>query len=166
MGEQIKQFVSRHWFQLAILVVVFFIAWIVYNALVIQPNQARREEAAMTIAAQLDAQTKESERQANLDQCLAESEYEKTSSHLWLCSSLERVPKSCGEVFGGASSIFEALGNYRAHFKTTASDEPTLFEKFDVYIETCNCGLEKYRRDEIDQEKSERDKLCLAKYGK
>lgn len=161
-----QEFVKKHWFQLGILAIGFFIAWIVYSSLVIQPEKARQEEAAQQETARITAETNEKERQANLDLCLAESEYERTSSHLWTCSSLERTPKSCGEVFGGASSVFEALGNYATHFKTNASIDPKYFDKFDAFIKTCNCGLEKYHRDEFDQEKSEKDKLCLFKYGK
>lgn len=161
-----EDFIKKHWFQLGILAIGLFVAWIAYSSLVIQPERARQEEVAQQEAARIAMEIKEKERQVNLEQCLAESKYGKTSSHLWMCSSLGRTSKSCGEVFGGASSVLEAFGNYETYFETNASVDTNIVEKFNAYTETCNCGLEKYRRDEFDQEKSEKDKLCLVKYGK
>lgn len=164
MSNMAKEFFLKHWFQLGILAVGLFIAWIAYSAFVLQPAADRQAEERAIVA----AQTKEEERQTKLDTCLQESEYQRSSAHLALCGdpNVGRVPSSCQTIYGGATSVFEVLGNYAEYFDTNVTKDPDFFDKYEKYSKSCNCGLEKYRRDEMDQAKSERDKLCLAKYGK
>jgi len=161
-----REFMKKHWFKLSLLALGIFTVWTVYSALVIQPEKARWEETLRAEATRLAEESNERLRQANLELCLSESEYQETSSHLWMCSSIGRVQKSCGDVFGGARSIFDALNNYRTVFGVSITQQQDIASKFETFIETCNCGLEKYRRDELGQEKIDRDKLCIEKYGK
>ena len=168
MNERIKSFVIKHWFQLGLLAVAIFIAWLLYDVLVVKPERIHQQEITMKITAEMAAETKEKERQEKLDTCLQESEYERNSAHLALCGdpNVGRAPSSCHTIYGGVTSVFEALGNYAEYFETNVKEDPDFFDKYKKYSKSCNCGLEKYRRDEMDQAKSERDTLCLARYGK
>lgn len=164
-----SQFVRENWFKLGILLVGIIIAWIVYNALVVQPrNQARFEEGK--VAAEKEAEQKRAD---SLQTCLAESEYLRSASHLALCGdpNVGRTGKSCYNVFSGATSYLDALGSYKAEFNELDSDNYAdnslrIAQAFSDFRDKCNCGLEKYRRDALDTEKDKRDDICFKTYGK
>ncbi len=180
-----EDFIIKHWFQLSILVVVLFITWTAYSALVLQPEKDRQEEASRQEAIKIAEQ----EKQEKLETCLAESEYERNTGHIALCGdpNIGSSPTSCRRVFGGTKNYSELLDKFSEEFPNSLPEIPDTLslssseeEKYKIlseivdknaqivsnYWEKCNCGLAKYRRDELDTERKTRDTLCLQKYGK
>lgn len=165
-----KDFLKDHWFKIAVLGVLIFIAIIIYNTMVLQPRIELNLERERIVA----AEQKEEERQENLENCLLDSEYQRTSSHVALCGdpNVGRSPVSCSRVFGGITNTLEAIGNFRNEFPEKISKNEGAFEKLiedeqlvNEFWDECNCGLEKYRRDELDEKKESRDAICFQKYG-
>ncbi len=155
------------WFKKAIAIAILLIgASVFYYFIIFLPSEKRAEkdkeaQKEQALEAKIaEENLKEEERKQNLQICLEESEYQTTSSHLWLCSSIGRTEKSCGEVFASSKNVFDSLANYRRIFGV----EKTV-DDFDGFSEKCNCGLEKYRRDEFAVEKKERDDICFKTYG-
>lgn len=174
--ERLKSFLEEHWFKSGILIIGIFIAWILYNTFVVQPQQS------LDMEAQRIAEEKEEEqnRKDNLATCLEESEYQRQTSHLAICGdpNVGYSKKACFDVFSGQSSYFGVLLSYRETFPDsmlTASSDSDETERAAIiaknsdilqsFWDECNCGLEKYRRDELDLKKEKRDEICFQKYG-
>lgn len=131
-----------------------------YYASQLSKQKSIEKQQQIEIDLKKEQETKEEQNKLNLQTCLDESEYQVTSSHLWLCSSIGRTEKSCGDVFAQSKNVFDSLINYRGIF----GFEKTI-DDFDRFSEECNCGLEKYRRDEFDTQKKDRDNICFRTYG-
>lgn len=179
--DNLQNFVKDHWFKIGVLAICLFIAWIAYDALVAQPQRALEAEE-VRIAAEL---AKEEEKEENLAICLEESEFQRETAHLTLCAdpNIGRVPASCGAVFGGTNNYSEVMENYERAFPDKlpplsdfVTEDSLAIEAVDDFLaarneiispffEACNCGLEKYRRDDLDSQREKRDELCLQKYG-
>lgn len=153
-----KDFLKENWFKVSIVVLVgLLVLSFSYYFVIFLPDQKRsialNEELKL-----IQEQTQKQEKEDNLKECLEESDYQVTSSHLWQCGSLGRSDKMCADVFGGSKSDLQSFYNYKEIFPESDSD------KFLGFFEDCNCGLEKTRRDEFTKEKESRDSICFNLY--
>jgi len=142
-------------------------------------NQQRIELAQIEKEKEDELLRKE-EKENNLSMCLEESEYQRSTAHLALCGdpNVSKSPSSCFRVFGGTKNYANVTDNYKREFLNSFPDLPEnasieeLLDNFkqreeilNKYWETCNCGLEKTRRDGLDTDRNKRDQICIQKYS-
>lgn len=171
-----KQFLKDNWFKISILIILVFVALIAYNVLVVQPQKVRDAEQSKIT----NEQAAEQERKDNLKTCLEESEYQRSTAHLAVCGdpNVGHSSEKCFKVFSGTSSYSQVVSKYKEIFPNSWLSIPSgasveemgyIFKKNDETLndfwENCNCGLEKYRRDDLDVAKEKRDETCYKLYS-
>ena len=185
---------KHNWFRIGILLLLLFgILLVAYYFMAFIPQQERQERFREELRL-AEEESKEEERQSQLSECLDESEYMRTTSHLALCAdpNVGLSPRSCWDVFSGAVSSDDIIANYEITFPdvlpspedfitdpTHVGDPPpyALLEfvtsgEFDrraeiinEFWDECNCGLTESRRDGLDDDRNKRDEICKEKYG-
>lgn len=184
-----KSFLEKNWFKLSLLVVAPVCFLILIYGFVIYPENAHRIDQEALRKQQLEekllAETQEKERIKNLNVCLEESEFQEFSSHLALCAdpNIGRSLRDCSKVYSGTKNMTEVYFNFEKEFPGKLPEEKLLsdvgllnadlWEKnynkragiLNDFSETCNCGLEKTRRDELTEDKKYRDNKCYVLYG-
>lgn len=173
---------QENWFKLALVLIIPFTSIVLVYGFVIYPENKREEEKSSNEQKEIlrlaTEKTAEEERVENLNQCLEESEYQESSSHLALCGdpNVGLSPRSCSAVFGGAKNVGDVIRAYNTEFPGKLPELTSLddiennynqrLEIINPYWDECNCGLAKTRRDELSEEKKYRDEKCYALFGK
>ena len=164
---------------LAVVVSALIIGGFIYMSQVSKQNSIEKQQRV-----ELENKNAEKEERAeSLQTCLDESDYLRETSHIALCGdpNVGRSLRVCYSVFSGVSSHNEYSNEYFKEFsdKKIPLKEGNLDDLAERYIEqynleneilsefweTCNCGLEAYRREELDDKKENRDEICFQKYG-
>lgn len=165
-----KNFLQENWFKLGILVVLLLVGWAIYTALVVEPE---RQRAAAEFKASLEQTTKqaqETERQKNLDACLADASTNYSEQWYRECKSEGKLSNQCIDIHELTFKDYLAKydmteGEYRQQRNiTSTSSFALIIDYISRSDDECSCRLLLANADRIDQTRKDAQDSCYKRY--
>ena len=168
--SEIKSWLKENWFKLGILSSILLVSGAIYAALVIEPQ---RREASAEFKASLEKavqSAKETERQSNIDSCLASAMSSYSDQWYRECKSEGKLTNKCIDIhdltfkdYLSKYGITEEEYRQERGLKSTSTLE-AIFDYIGRQDDECSCRLMLTQADRLNQTLKDGQDACYKRY--